>query len=302
MLKEKALEVSVVIVTYNRCEVLGLVLDKFRKIDFPDLEIIVVDNASSDETVSMLEGKFKEVKLIKLEKNLGYEAYDIGLAKAKGKYIIFMDNDAFLKENSLERLVKEFNDKPDIDVIAMNIMIYGTDISETEAWQADTPIFHGATVAMKKAVLDDVGGYDKDYFIVHTDLELATRILNRGYRIVYDDKIIAYHLRSDKARSKVTSIYYSTRNALFYYWKYYPLFYTLRLSSREVIYGFIRGVREKCLYAYFKGLGNGLFAIPKMLRKRMPLKKELYLRLRHYLDTQFREPLIKKIFAKLKNG
>jgi len=295
-------EFSVIIASYNRRQTLKLVLAKFREISFPSLEIIVVDNASMDNTTQVLKDKFKEVKLIRLEKNLGYEAYNIGLGVAKGKYIIMMDNDAFLKEDALQRLIKRFSDESDIDAIAMNIMIYGTNISETEGWQEDTPNFHGAAVAIRREVLDKVGGYDRDYFIMHTDLELATRILNRGYRIVYDDKIICYHLRSEKARLKTTSIYYSTRNAFFYYWKYYPLFYALQLSGREIIYGFMRGVREKSLYAYFKGLGDGIFLIPRTFKKRTPLKKEIYLRLRRYLDTYFREPLIRKVFSKLRSG
>lgn len=292
---------SIIIASWNRKEIFKEVLLKLYIQTYKNFEVIIVDNASSDGTAQMIERSYPDVKLVRLTRNVGYEAYNIGLTHTEGEYIIFMDNDAFLREDVLERLIRKFNNEPDVDVVAMNVMIYGTDISETEGWQMDTPNFHGAAVAIRKEVLDKVGGYDKDYFIVHTDLELATRILNNGYKLVYDKEIICYHLRSKYARSKVTSIFYSTRNALLYYWRYYPLFYALRLSGREVIYGFIRGSRERCLSSYFAGLLKGILAIPKMLSNRLPLKRDVYLRMRRYLDLQFREPLIKKLFSKFIN-
>jgi GT2 family glycosyltransferase len=293
---------SIIIATYNRREAVSFVLDRLSKIDCPGLEIIVVDNASSDDTAVILEEKFKGIRLIKLKENSGYEAYNIGLALANGSYIIFMDNDAFLKEDALQRIEKRFKLEQALGVIALNVSVHGRDTSETSTWQPDTPNFHGAAVAIRKEVLERVGGYDKSYFIVHTDLELATRVLHHGYGIVYDKDIIAYHMRSERARSKNVSIYYSTRNAIFYYWKYYPLCYASILTFREIIYGFTRGLREKSLAFYFSGLFLGLINIPRIAVQRTPLRRESFLRMKEYLDNNFRSPLFKKLFLKLQNG
>ncbi len=292
---------SIVIATWNRKDAIRNVLEELKKQQYINFEIIVVDNGSVDGTSGMVETEYPDVKLIGLEDNLGCQAYNIGLEKAIGDFVVFMDNDAFLKEDALRIALERF-ETTDTDVIAMNIVSLPSFESETKSWKPDTPMFHGAGVIMKKSVVDSVGGYDKNYFVVHSDLELATRIINKDFKIFYDKEVIAYHMRSSSSRLGALLLFYSTRNALYYYWKYYPYSYAFILSLREALYGFVRALKVGGLLCYIKGLCIGLVSIPLLLSKRTPLRLEVYLRMRRYVDFYFREPVIKKIFNKLRTN
>lgn len=291
------MKISIIIATWNRRDALATSLSKLSALDYGDYEIILVDNASVDGTAELVSG-FSRVKLVSLEKNCGASAYNAGLKIASGECVVFMDNDAYLKNDALSRLSRRFTDEPDLSAISMNIVIDGTGSSETFDWMPDTPNIHGAGFAVRKNVLESVGGYDKMYFLVHTDLELATRILNSGYKIAYDKDIICFHMRSDKARMSGMRLFFSTRNALFYYWKYFPVLNAVVLSGREAVYGFSRSVRERSLLGFLGGFLAGFLYIPYILTKRTPLDKELYKRLKLYIDKSFRQPVFRKIIKR----
>lgn len=292
---------SIVIATWNRQDALKKALFELSKQGCRDFETIVVDNGSTDATAQAIEKDHPEVKLVRLERNLGVEAYNIGLRKADSEYIIFMDNDAYLKESALNDLAEAFARNKDAQVIALNIIDFKTGESETDGLRPDSCVFHGAAVAMEKSVADALGGYDKDYFIMHTDLELSTRILNNGYSIYYDKDIIAFHSRSEVSRLGSTAIFYATRNALFYYWKYYPYSYAFILSLREVVYGSTRALREGSFRYFLKGLFFGLISITHAINSRVPLKRDVFLRMKQYIDSSFRRPIIKKALSRFKN-
>ena len=211
-----------------------------------------------------------------------------------------MDNDAYLEEGALKHLAEVFAVKNCAHVVALNIIDSRTGKSETEGYKSDSCVFHGAAVAMKKSVADALGGYNKDYFIMHTDLELSTRLLNSGYSIYYDKGIIAFHSRSEVSRLGSSAIFYATRNAFSYYWKYYPYLYAFILSLREVVYGLARAERERGLRYFFKGLFFGLIRVPRSLNNRVLLKQDVFLRMKQYIDSSFRQPVIRKVLSGFK--
>jgi GT2 family glycosyltransferase len=291
---------SLIIISWNRKEVLKKILLGLSEQVEDSFQVIVVDNGSCDGTDIMLGDSFPQVKLIKLKKDIGVAAYNLGIEKASGEFLVLMDSDALLEKNALRKIKERFMQDGSIDVVSLNIINYSTAQSETQAWQHDTPNINGCAVAMRQKVLKEAIGYDRRYFLYHNDLELATRLLAKGYHLYHDHDIICYHLRAQASRVRGLALFYLTRNAFFYYWKYYPIRYASVLSLRESVYGFIRAFRERCLLWYFYGLISGILFTPRICFKRTPLKKELYLRLRQYLDDQFRQPLLKKAFLKFR--
>ncbi|HQP91524.1 MAG TPA: glycosyltransferase family 2 protein [Candidatus Omnitrophota bacterium] len=286
---------SIIIASWNRRQELVNSIEKLERQAFKDFEVIVVDNGSEDGTAGLIGSNYPRVKLVRSEINLGSDAYNVGFKYADGQYIIFMDNDAFFKEDALERADYFFKVKK-ADILAFNVIDINNGVSETGPLEKDACFFHGAAVAIERHIIEKLGGYDSRYFIMHTDLELSTRYLNNGYKILYDKDTIAFHSRSSRSRLGKEALFYSSRNALFYYWTYYPFPYALLLSVRELFYGLSRSFKEKAFFSFFNGFLKGAVSIP-FLKKRTIADHELYLRMKLYLDSYLREPVIKKLMS-----
>src|SRR5690554_4798994 len=97
--------VSIVILCWNRKKDMKESLNNIRKIDYTNLEVIVVDNCSTDGTVEMIEQDYPEVNLIKMYKNIGIEAYNIGFKNSLGEYIVILDDDSFPAKGAIQRMV-----------------------------------------------------------------------------------------------------------------------------------------------------------------------------------------------------
>src|SRR4030042_6661272 len=112
--------VSVVITNYNRRDDLREALMSLRMQDYPHLEIIVVDNASQDDSRHMLARDFPEVSVIALGENIGMDGYSVGIRQARGKFIFQMDNDSLLPDaHVVSEVIKRFEEgPPDLAVVA----------------------------------------------------------------------------------------------------------------------------------------------------------------------------------------
>jgi len=115
MMEEQNPLVTVNILSWNRKEDLRESLIELKKTTYPNIELIVVDNASTDGSPEMVEREFPYVKLIKMPKNIGIAGWNIGFEKANGKYIMVLDDDSYPAPDAIELMVEEF-EKADEDV------------------------------------------------------------------------------------------------------------------------------------------------------------------------------------------
>lgn len=202
--------VSIITVTWNRKADLYRCLNSIKKIDYPNYEIIVVDNNSIDDTVKMIENEFIEVKLIKNEQNLGAaEGRNTGIKYAKGEFIFFLDSDNILHPNCLKELIEVISKDPSIGIVGPK-MYYCDDVkriwctgvkinritskaiyrgyNEIDTGQynhiVDVEHFPNAFL-VRKSVIELVGHFDKMYFIMYEEADLCMKINNSGFRIVY---------------------------------------------------------------------------------------------------------------------
>ena len=113
--------VSINILSFNRHDELRVTLTKVYEQDYKNIEVIVVDNASSDGSPEMVEKEFPHVKLLKLDKNIGVAGWNEGLKAAKGKYVLVLDDDCFIEKNALKKAIEEFNLAKDIACITFNV-------------------------------------------------------------------------------------------------------------------------------------------------------------------------------------
>lgn len=234
--------VSVISVLYNQVEVTLAMLDSLRKQQHVHLEIILVDNASIEDTDVILE-EYPEVQLIKSKTNLGFAGgNNLGIAQATGDYVFFLNNDTVVPNNTISGLVDTIEKHPDTGILcpliyyyvqqdtlqyagatAMNV-ITGRNRAighgEKEKPSNDvmeTHFAHGAAMLIKKEVLDQVGPMPEEYFLYYEELDWSNRFKALGYKILVDKSQFILHKESmSTGKMSPLKTFYQTRNRLLF--------------------------------------------------------------------------------------
>jgi GT2 family glycosyltransferase len=287
--------VSVVIVNYNGEKFLKKCLEGLLIQTYLNIEIIIVDNASTDNSVEYLKSFFKELIIIVNSSNLGFAGgVNTGIRKAQGALIMTLNNDTWPDSNCVERLVSEMTSDDHTGMCAAKMLFPDTSINSAgifisrsgAAWdrgkfEADKGQYNsreeifgpcaGAALYRRK-MLDEIGLFDEDFFLYMEDVDLAFRAHLAGWKCIYVPEAVVYHYHGGTAgfMSDLT-VYYGNRNILWYTIKNYPL--KTLLTSLPWIIG--RNLATIPYYA-FKGQGkvifqskiDGIIGIPKMWAKR----------------------------------
>ena len=226
-------ELSVVIVNYNvsyfleAC--LNSVLDACRDIS---AEIIVVDNNSSDDSCKMLGEKFSEVRLLSNKENTGFsKANNQGVAIAQGTYVLILNPDTFLPEDSINQVIDFIKKQKDPGAVGIQFMdgtgnflpeckrniptlkiagqklrgnskrYYAGHINQDEVAKVD--VLTGAFMLIKRETYLKVGGFDEDYFMFGEDIDLSYKLLNQGYQNYYYGKARMIHYKGESTKKDV---------------------------------------------------------------------------------------------------
>jgi GT2 family glycosyltransferase len=302
--------ISIVIPNLNGLDDLKLLFESLSRQSYNDFQVILVDNGSSDDSVSYTENNFPGHNIIKLEKNHGFSAavnqgIRFALDKFKPEYILLLNNDIELSNNFLEEAIKTFANVPDAGFIAVKMMNYfnrniidntgdfiksngGSPLmrgfGEIDTGQYDKAeyIFGACAGAAfySSQLFRDAGLFDEDFFAYLEDIDLSFRFQLKGYKCYYNPKIMCYHKRGETTK-KFTGweTYYSEKNLvsmrlknypLSIYMKYFPLFFISRV--RRFIKFFLKYPKEVFSNA-FRGYIKGLTEIPSALRKRRAIQK-----------------------------
>ncbi len=248
------MDLSIIIVNYNVKEFLQNLLHSIDKAaQGIKHEVIIVDNASDDGSVEYLRKNFLQqdkIKLIANKKNMGFgRANNQGLKIAKGKFLLLLNPDTLLSEDSLKKMIGFLEESPDAGMAGCKILnpdgtlqlacrrsfpgpwvsfckvtglstlfpnsrLYAkynlTYLDENETYEVDA--ISGSFMMLKKQVYDKVGGFDEDFFMYGEDLDLCYRIQKSGYKVYYthSTQIIHYKGESTK-RSSIddTKIFYN---------------------------------------------------------------------------------------------
>ncbi len=245
------MNISVVIVNYNVRYFLEQCILSVQAASKNLLtEIIVVDNNSSDASCELLKSKYPEVILIQNKKNVGFSsANNQGVKVAKGEYVLILNPDTVIAEDTLSKILTFTNSKQNLGVLGVKLVdgsgnflpeskrsiptpavsfnklfgisskqtgkYYATHLKENETGVAD--VFVGAFMFMKRIVYNEVGGFDKAYFMYGEDIDLSYKILHKGYQNYYyaNTQVIHYKGESTKKNSK-TLRYFHNAMKIFY--------------------------------------------------------------------------------------
>src|SRR6266850_2034514 len=211
--------VSVIILNYNGREHLDACLSSLLDLDFPkeQLEVIVVDNGSTDGSVGFIKSAFPDIHIIENEINLGFSrAANVGASKATGEYVAFLNNDMRVDKKWLKILVDIAGSKQGAACVGSTVLKWdgkGVDFEgrTDDAFclsytPEDTPLtaslsnsqhhsffVSGGAALFERSVFQEVGGFDPDFFFYHEDVDLCWRLWLRGHECVLSSESIVYH-------------------------------------------------------------------------------------------------------------
>jgi len=204
------MKLSVIIPTYNRCDMLERVLLSYKKQNFKDFEVIVVDDGSSDNTRKMVENLLVDYSLAYFfQTNRGpAAARNLGIKKSSGEILLFTGDDILPeKEDFFEKHLnaqakniavlgytswhKEIKKTPFINFLSGYHFCY-QQIKDKQ--QVDYGCFYTSNISVSKEILEEVGFFDEDFcYAAYEDTELSYRLHQAGMRIIYESGASAFH-------------------------------------------------------------------------------------------------------------
>jgi GT2 family glycosyltransferase len=191
--------VSVVFLAYDRREALAQALTRMLgDSGYPaaQLEVIVVDNASSDGTSEMVAADFPQVRLLRNEHNVGASGWNAGFRVAAGDYVLILDDDAYLERGGLEQAVTaaiaEGADLVSFTVVSSE----APDHRLNDDWRTGLLSYWGCAALLSRRALDSLGGYDPRMFIWANEAELTMRLLDAGFTHLFLPEVCAVHMKA----------------------------------------------------------------------------------------------------------
>lgn len=189
---------SVVFLAYNRREPLLVSLHRtLAEGGYPRarLEVIVVDNASTDGTAEAVARKFPDVRLVRNERNVGAPGWNAGFALASGDYVLILDDDAYLRAGGLERAVLAARTER-ADLVSFSVVSSFDEAHRlNDDWQTGLLSYWGCAALISSAALRTLGGYDPNIFIWANEVEFTMRLLDHGFRHLYLPDVYAVHMK-----------------------------------------------------------------------------------------------------------
>jgi GT2 family glycosyltransferase len=214
--------ISILIVNWNGEKIISDCLNSLRKQNYKNIEIIINDNNSSDNSIEVIK-KYKEVKLIKSKDNYGFAGgNNIAVKKAKGKYVLLLNTDTEVTKDFLENLVVIMEEDTTLGVVQPKFLYDNEDsphkniINSVGAYLTNTGFLYypgygkkdtrtlynkrrevfsayGACMLIRKEIIDMIGLFDDDYFLYFEETDFCMRVWLAGWRIEYIPGIIIYH-------------------------------------------------------------------------------------------------------------
>jgi len=210
-------DISVIIVNYNTADLVSECITSVLKQQSVSLEVIIVDNASTDNSISIIEKNFPEVSLIKNKDNLGFGKANNQASKlAHGRYLYLLNPDAELtNKKDLKNLLTYMEDHPKIG-LAGTPLINNENINEGEPKYYYPDEQHlsialpqlpgeiawviGASMMIESMAYQQVSGFDEDYFLYGEEADLCLRMRKAGFTIGYYQNVRISHLGGGSER------------------------------------------------------------------------------------------------------
>lgn len=279
--------ISVAILTWNRVSKLLEALESVKAQTRSADEIVVVDSASRDNTCTIINRIYPDIKLIRLHRNLGCPmGRNLSLANCSSDVIYSLDDDARLHPKCLEIVEQVFTDHPKVGIVASKVLMEMNPSSVQVAQQLSksprrTVRFLGGACAIRREVLEKAGYYPNDFWRQSEEADLALRAIDVGFELWYAPAAIMLHPPGIADSS--TALDHTTWNTLRSITRLCPARYVPLILAHQTIKYIVLGVCNHKLKRVGLGIGRWVMSLPRQLRQRHPVRVESmreYLRLR----------------------
>lgn len=205
------LPVSIILSTYRRRDVLLRTLARLHQPAIRELaEIFVVDNASGDGTPEAVRERFPSVHLIALSENRGSVAKNLAIPHARGRYVLFLDDDSYPVGDSLRRMVQHLDADP-----ALGAALFRVTLPDgSQECSAYPDVFVGCGVGLRRRALEQVGCLPDDFFMQAEEYDLSLRLLDGGWKLRRFEDLHVEHLKTPGARFSARVMRLDVRNNL----------------------------------------------------------------------------------------
>lgn len=290
-MKNKPL-VSIVVPNWNGGKKILRCLKSVSSLDYPKKEVIIVDNGSTDGTKEKIKKSFKKFKIIENKENLGcVKAINQGFSKAKGDYILRLDDDVVLPKDMLSKLMKTIRSSDSIGIVIPKVYYYshqkvlcnigfsinpltgktnapGLDEQDTGKYESEREVDYvpGAILLTKKQVIKKAGLLDTDYFLYYEDADWCKKVRKAGYRIIYTPTAKAWHDCKQQTELNDFRIYHYIKSKLMFMKKnnsilanvfFFPFFFLIYTPARFA--KFISSGKSNLIKSYIKGIKDAIF-------------------------------------------
>jgi GT2 family glycosyltransferase len=291
----------VIIATWNGRQYLQACLDAVAAQDGIDAEIILVDNASSDGTVDYVRARFPQVRIVALRANRGFAGgNNAGAREARGPFVAFLNNDT-VPDRGWLRALRDGIDPGAGFLLASSRIVYMHDASIVDSagdgffrWGGAFKRYHGAPAHLaaaseevfgicgaacliSKAVFDELGGFDEDFFASHEDVDLSYRARLRGYRCRYvADAVVRHHGSATMGHVSPFAVFHGQRNLEWLYLKNTPASLLVRTLPGHLFYnaaGAAHFARLGLLGTFLRAKGAAVAGLPRVWRKRVAVQR-----------------------------
>lgn len=309
------MEISVIVVTYNSSTFIErCLLSIFEMLKKVEHEIIVVDNASRDNTGEIVQERFPQVVFIQNLMNLGFsKANNLALRRAKGDFVLFINPDTVWNKGDIQKAIQFLREHPRIGVLGARLVLsdgswqksygnfptLGRELKEAlflprlfprSEWSRGLFIHEdrmerravdwvsGTFFLCKRDVMINIGGFDERFFMYYEDIDLSKRIRGTGKEIYYYPEIEIIHYQ------KIPSIYDFGESPYIYFHIHFGLTFAIILRYIMIFRTFLR---------------IGMFSSLVLLTGKAPFKEKLLTNYRTFKFHLFEAP---KVIRRLKNG
>ena len=277
------MQLSIIILNYNvRYFLEQCVFSVQKALEGIDSEIIVIDNASSDDSCEMMKTKFPHIKLIENQDNLGFpKANNIGVAQANGEYICILNPDTVVAEDTFSKILNTKNWQLNTGIIGCKLIdgagnflpeskrgvptpwvaftkifglykisnyfgkYYAQHLSENESGKVD--ILVGAFMMMKRELYLKVGGFDENCFMYSDDIDLSYLVLKTGKSNYYYHETSVIHYKGESTVRDGTYIKRFREAMQFFYKKHFKKswFFDLMMQAGSVVFSLLKKNQQK---------------------------------------------------------
>lgn len=318
----KNLKVSIIVLNHNGYQMTKDCLKSLLNVNYNNIEIIIIDNGSSDNSAKLLLKDFPNIKIIRNKINRGYaEGNNIGFRAASGDLICFLNNDTLVEKNFISPLIDVLISSEKIGAVQPKIMNYpqikvidsigsyfinsgflyhyGHNKKIAKKYQNSSDIFSmkGACMLFKREVIDKVGLFEDSYFAYFEETDLCHRSILAGYKIKYVPESVIFHIGGNTASKLPISFiqFHSYKNRIYTYLKNFEPITLLKILPIHLLFCllislvYLFSLKLSLSFAVIKAIFWNFYHIRLIKQKRDSIKKIRVLRDQDYLPSLTRK-------------